>query len=118
MLRRRVNESKAYHEAGVSLPFTKEYCVQRIPEPLKNLVDQLGHLPGLGPKSAMRAAMTLLKWPDTEVRRLGKGLYELRDTLHLCSRCGALADSDPCPSAPMQSGMRASSALLRSGTAC
>jgi recombination protein RecR len=71
--------------------------VQRIPEPLKNLVDQLSHLPGLGPKSAMRAAMALLKWPESEVRRLGKGLFELRDTLHLCSRCGALSDSDPCP---------------------
>ncbi len=45
----------------------------------------------------MRAAMTLLKWPEAEVRRLGKGIYELRDTLHLCSRCGGLSDSDPCP---------------------
>ena len=71
--------------------------MQRIPEPLKNLVDQLSRLPGLGPKSAMRAAMTLLKWPEAEVRRLGKGVYELRDTLHLCSRCGGLSDSDPCP---------------------
>jgi len=71
--------------------------VQRIPEPLQNLVDQLSRLPGLGPKSAMRVAMTLLKWPETETRRLGKGIFELRDTLHLCSRCGALSDSDPCP---------------------
>ena len=71
--------------------------MQRIPEPLKNLVDQLARLPGLGPKSAMRAAMTLLKWPEAEVRRLGKGVYDLRDNLHLCSRCGGLADSDPCP---------------------
>lgn len=71
--------------------------MQRIPEPLKNLVEQLARLPGLGPKSAMRAAMALLKWPEAETRRLGKGLYELRDTLHLCSRCGALSDSDPCP---------------------
>ena len=71
--------------------------MQRIPEPLKNLVDQLARLPGLGPKSAMRAAMTLLKWPEAEVRRLGKGVYDLRDDLHLCSRCGGLADSDPCP---------------------
>ena len=71
--------------------------MQRIPEPLKKLVDQLARMPGLGPKSAMRAAMTLLKWPETEVRRLGKGIYELRDTLHLCSRCGGLSDADPCP---------------------
>ena len=52
--------------------------MQRIPEPLKNLVDQLARLPGLGPKSAMRAAMTLLKWPEAEVRRLGKGVYAIR----------------------------------------
>lgn len=71
--------------------------MQRIPEALKALVDQLSRLPGLGPKSAMRIAMTLLKWPKEEVRRLGKNVYELRDTLHLCSRCGGLADADPCP---------------------
>ena len=41
----------------------------RIPEPLKALVEQLARLPGLGPKSAMRVAMTLLKWPETETAR-------------------------------------------------
>ena len=70
--------------------------MQRIPEPLKELVEQMARLPGLGPKSAMRAAMTLLKWPEAETRRLGRNLYELRDKLHLCSRCGSLSDSDPC----------------------
>ena len=69
----------------------------RIPEPLKALVDQLARLPGLGPKSAMRVAMTLLKWPEAETRRLGKGIHDLRDNLHLCSRCGGLAATDPCP---------------------
>ena len=66
--------------------------MQRIPEPLKELVEQMARLPGLGPKSAM----TLLKWPEAETRRLGRNLYELRDKLHLCSRCGSLSDSDPC----------------------
>ena len=67
-----------------------------IPEPLQALVEQLSRLPGLGPKSAMRAAMTLLKWPEAETRRLGKGIHDLRDKLHLCSRCGALTETDPC----------------------
>lgn len=71
--------------------------MQRIPEALKALVDQFSRLPGLGPKSAMRLAMTLLKWPEEEVRRLGRNVYELRDTLHLCSRCGGLSDADICP---------------------
>lgn len=69
----------------------------RIPEPLIELVRQLARLPGLGPKSAMRAAMMLLKWPESETRRLGASIHSLRDKLHLCSRCGALTETDPCP---------------------
>lgn len=68
-----------------------------LPEPLRALVEQLGKLPGLGPKSATRLAITLLKWPESETRRLGEGIYSLRDNLCLCSRCGGLAASDPCP---------------------
>lgn len=68
----------------------------RIPEPLRALVEQLARLPGLGPKSAMRAAMTLLKWPEAETRRLGRGICDLRDSLRLCSRCGGLSATDPC----------------------
>lgn len=59
-------------------------------------MDQLAKLPGLGPKSALRLAMTLLKWPASETRRLGRGIHDLRDNLHLCRRCGALTDCDPC----------------------
>ena len=70
--------------------------MQRLPDPLKALVDQLAKLPGLGPKSALRLAMTLLKWPASETRRLGRGIHDLRDNLHLCRRCGALTDCDPC----------------------
>ena len=68
----------------------------RIPEPLKVLVEQLAHLPGLGPKSAMRVAMTLLKWPEAETRRLGQNILDLRDSLRLCTRCGGLSATDPC----------------------
>ncbi len=70
---------------------------EHIPEPLKALVEQLARLPGLGPKSAMRVAMTLLKWPEAETRRLGRGIHDLHDNLHLCSRCGGLSATDPCP---------------------
>lgn len=68
-----------------------------LPEPLKGLVEQLSHLPGLGPKSALRLAMRLLQWPESETRRLGETIATLRDTLGLCSRCGALSPVDPCP---------------------
>lgn len=68
----------------------------KIPEPLRALVEQLTRLPGLGPKSAMRMAMTLLKWPPSETKRLGRAVHDLRDNLHLCSRCGGLTATDPC----------------------
>lgn len=70
---------------------------ERVPKALKALVEQLARLPGLGPKSAMRATMMLLKWPAAETRRLGSDISELRDKLHLCSRCGGLCETDPCP---------------------
>ncbi len=70
--------------------------MNRLPESLQSLVRQLSRLPGLGPKSALRAAMTLLKWPEEQTRGLGRAIHDLRDRLHLCSRCGALTESDPC----------------------
>ncbi len=70
--------------------------MERIPECLKILVDYFTKLPGLGPKSAMRIAMTLLKWPESEVRAFGQIIYMLREQLHLCARCGALTDKDIC----------------------
>lgn len=70
--------------------------MQKIPEPLQAVIDQLSKLPGLGPKSALRCAMTFLKWPEAETRRLGRSIHDLRDNLHLCSECGALTEADPC----------------------
>lgn len=69
----------------------------RLPQPLADVVGQVANLPGLGPKSALRIAMTFLKWPEAQTRGLGKAIHDLRDSLHLCSRCGALTDTDPCP---------------------
>ena len=70
--------------------------MQRLPEPLKAVVDQLSRLPGLGPKSALRCAMAFLKWPEAETRRLGRAIHDLRDNLHLCDHCGGLSDTNPC----------------------
>lgn len=68
----------------------------RLPEALQALVEMLARLPGLGPKSALRIAMTLLKWPESETRRLGESISSLRDTLGICSRCRAVSATDPC----------------------
>lgn len=70
--------------------------MSKLPLPLQNLVDQLAALPGVGPKSALRMAMTMLKWPQEKTRNLGQAILELRDKLCICSGCASLADSDPC----------------------
>jgi len=70
--------------------------VQRLPAPLQKIVDQFSALPGVGPKSALRMALTLLKWPEESVRSFGRDIGGLRSALHICSRCCGLADSDPC----------------------
>jgi len=70
--------------------------VQRLPVPLQKIVDQFSSLPGIGPKSALRMALTLLKWPEESVRAMGKDIESLRDNLHICSRCRGLTDTDPC----------------------
>lgn len=64
--------------------------------PLQSLVDQLAALPGVGPKSALRMAMTMLKWPREKTRGLGQSVLDLRDNLCICSGCASLADNDPC----------------------
>jgi recombination protein RecR len=40
--------------------------------------------------------MTLLKWPEKQTRDLGQNIHDLRNKLHICDRCGALSDTDPC----------------------
>ncbi|WP_461210518.1 recombination mediator RecR [Desulfocurvus sp. DL9XJH121] len=68
----------------------------RLPEPLRAVVDQLSKLPGLGPKSALRAALELLKWPRPRAEALGRSILELREKLCVCDRCASLSDCSPC----------------------
>ncbi|MFO7816392.1 MAG: recombination mediator RecR [Thermodesulfobacteriota bacterium] len=67
-----------------------------LPGPLQELVDKFSSFPGVGPKSALRMAMTLLKWPEENARNMGRSIAELRDNLCICSECRTLSDCDPC----------------------
>ena len=68
-----------------------------LPEALQDVVTRLSRLPGMGPKSALRVAMTLLSWPEALTRELGTSIVQLRDKLHLCNRCGGLSQTVTCP---------------------
>ncbi len=71
--------------------------MQNLPGPLKAVVEQLSSLPGIGPKSAMRMALTLLKMPRERANGVGQSILELRENLCLCEECACLAESSPCP---------------------
>ncbi|SKA77009.1 DNA replication and repair protein RecR [Paucidesulfovibrio gracilis DSM 16080] len=70
--------------------------MQQLPAPLREVVDQFAGLPGIGPKSALRIALTLLKMPEERARAFGRSVLELRDNLCLCQECGSLSESNPC----------------------
>ena len=63
---------------------------------LDELIDLLARLPGLGPRSAKRTALHLLKNRDTVMRRLAATLSKAALDVQSCSRCGNLDDLDPC----------------------
>lgn len=66
--------------------------------PLRNLVDELGRLPGIGPKSAQRLAFHLLKVPRDDAERLARAIVEMKDRTTLCQVCCNVADGGAlCP---------------------
>ncbi len=63
---------------------------------LDDLVALLAKLPGLGPRSARRAALHLIKQRETLLRRLAVALTDAADQVRRCSTCGNLDGADPC----------------------
>jgi recombination protein RecR len=65
--------------------------------PVQVLIDELGRLPGIGPKSAQRIAFHLLKVPADEVARLAHALTDAKAKVRFCDRCWNIADDVLCP---------------------
>jgi recombination protein RecR len=61
---------------------------------LRSLIDELGRLPGIGPKSAQRIAFHILKVPNEEARRLADAVIAVKDRTTLCAVCFNVAESD------------------------
>ncbi|HXX90386.1 MAG TPA: recombination mediator RecR [Acidimicrobiales bacterium] len=64
--------------------------------PLQALVDELGRLPGIGPKSAQRIAFHLLKVAPEDARRLADAIVAVKERITLCPRCFNVAEGDLC----------------------
>ena len=63
---------------------------------MQSLVDELGRLPGIGPKSAQRIAFYLLKAPPEDANRLAKAVLEAKERVSWCQRCFNFAEGDLC----------------------
>ncbi|MCA5894351.1 recombination mediator RecR [Isoptericola sp. NEAU-Y5] len=63
---------------------------------VQDLIDELGRLPGVGPKSAQRIAFHLLAADTADVRRLADALTEVKARVQFCELCGNVAESERC----------------------
>jgi recombination protein RecR len=64
--------------------------------PIQELVDELGRLPGIGPRSAQRIAFYLLEADKESALRLARAIAEVKDRIRLCERCFNVAESELC----------------------
>ncbi len=67
------------------------------PDQIKKAIDTLARLPGLGPKSAERLVFYLVKNGNHTVDTLLEQLSSLRKEIRVCSTCGNIGTTDPCP---------------------
>jgi recombination protein RecR len=64
--------------------------------PVQDLIDELGRLPGVGPKSAQRIAFHLLKLPTEDALRLARVISEVKERISFCRRCWNVAEGELC----------------------
>ena len=63
---------------------------------VQDLIDELGRLPGVGPKGAQRIAFHVLASDAVDVRRLAAALVEVKDKVRFCAVCGNVAEEEQC----------------------
>jgi len=64
--------------------------------PVQDLIDELGRLPGVGPKSAQRIAFHLLKLPVDDALRLARSITEAKERVSFCRRCFNVCEGEEC----------------------
>jgi recombination protein RecR len=64
--------------------------------PVQALIDELGRLPGIGPRSAQRIAFHLLKIPADDVNRLAAAIRDAKAKVRFCARCFNVTDGELC----------------------
>ncbi len=65
-------------------------------KPLAQLIENFQKLPSVGPKSAQRMALHLLKMPQSEVERFASSILDAKRTIHYCEVCFNMSEQNPC----------------------
>jgi recombination protein RecR len=65
-------------------------------KPLKNLISELGKLPGIGGKTAQRLTFHILSMSDSDAEAIADAIVTAKREMKFCSVCGNLTDEDPC----------------------
>jgi len=63
---------------------------------IQDLIDELGRLPGVGPKSAQRIAFHILSADPADVNRLATALRKVKELVRFCTTCFNVAESEQC----------------------
>ncbi|GGM15772.1 recombination mediator RecR [Dactylosporangium sucinum] len=63
---------------------------------IQDLIDELGRLPGVGPKSAQRIAFHVLSADPADVKRLAQALQRVKELVRFCTRCYNVAEAELC----------------------
>ncbi len=64
--------------------------------PVQDLIDELGRLPGVGPKSAQRIAFHMLTMEETDARRLAGAIVAVKERVRFCERCFNVSEHAEC----------------------
>lgn len=64
--------------------------------PVARLIEELGKLPGIGPKTAQRLTFHLLRAPISDARDLATAIVEMKERVSFCSVCFNITEDDPC----------------------
>ncbi len=70
--------------------------MNRLPEPLKRLTEELSKLPSIGPRAALRLSFYLSGQEKEEIDRLANAVRRIKE-IKVCSTCFNISDQDPCP---------------------
>jgi recombination protein RecR len=68
-----------------------------IVEPVARLIEELGKLPGIGPKTASRLTFFLLRAEDEQARALAQAIQEMKEQVTFCTRCFNITVAELCP---------------------